>query len=165
MLLQHYYAYKVVVRKIMAYSRLHRIKNKPFIGTGKEVTKNLCVEGSNMTRNKSLSFLYYNNLIQSKAPEKRILKAQETGSFAIQINRTSTKDDSLYDQKTHRKSNRRIGQPKKSTNEHSKREVRCQNVPEMETVNLNLDPIFTEKDIDRADHPYSSSNSSNHDSM
>lgn len=165
MLLQHFYAYKIVVRKIMSYSRLNRLKNKPFIGTGKEVVRNLCVEGSNMTRNKPLAYLYYNNLIQSKAPDNRNAIPQDTVQLSVELNRANTTEYSVPERRVHRKPSRRIGSPKKDHNSFSMSKKGRPGVPELEAEELNLDPIFNEKDIERADHPYSSSHSSNHDSM
>jgi hypothetical protein len=84
MTLDQYYSYKIVVRKLMTYGRLNRLKPLAHAATGKEQYKDICVEGNHTTHKQNVSYLFYNSLVQS-APEAKIqfkkskpLKEEET---------------------------------------------------------------------------------------
>jgi hypothetical protein len=49
MTLDQYYSYKIVVRKLMTYGRLNRLKPLAHAATGKEQYKDICVEGNHTT--------------------------------------------------------------------------------------------------------------------
>lgn len=74
MLLNHFYAYRTAVRKMIAYLQLKRASPIKMIGTRKEYIRDLKVESSNKTRYQNIAYLHYNGLAQATQAEKKSLK-------------------------------------------------------------------------------------------
>ena len=74
MLLNHFYAYRTAVRKMIAYVQLKRTSPIKNLGTRKEYIRNLKIESSNRTRNQNIAFLHYHGLAQATHAEKKSLK-------------------------------------------------------------------------------------------
>lgn len=74
MLLNHFYAYRTAVRKMITYVQFKRTSPIKLIGTRKEYIRNLKIESSNQTRFQNIAFLHYNGLAQATLAEKKTLK-------------------------------------------------------------------------------------------
>lgn len=153
MLLNHYFSYKIVATKLIAHFRNHRLKVKITTTTGKRQTKDLLIEGSNITRNKPLAYVYYNNLMDPKtqtsnSPLKTIKenKMFTLSDQKIKLDRALTKANLI-------KSSKKLHIPQNSGSIYHEKDIIGTSLKEMESIDHNLDPIFTNDDILHAQNP------------
>lgn len=153
MLLNHYFSYRIVVTKLMAHFRNHRLRAKLSTGPGKRLTKDLQIESSNFTRNKPVSYLYYNNLMDVKSqqvnsPFKSIKEGKKLmpSDHKIKFDRANTKATLL-------KSSKKLHLPHNSGPPALDSEPVETSLKEMESIDPNLDPIFSPDDILHAQNP------------
>ena len=70
MLLNHYYAYRSVARKMVQYSQIKKHKPEKFVRSGRHQILDMRVGGNQHSKNMNVSYLFYNNLVLSSASDK-----------------------------------------------------------------------------------------------
>jgi hypothetical protein len=146
-MLHHYFSYKIVISKLVTHFRSHRLKAKLNTGVGKGLIKDLMIESSNLTRNKHISFLYYENLLDAKsAPKPSPMKSMKDSHIFFPSDNKRKLERALS--KTNLiKSARRVNLPPIVTPQQLETDHGDTSLKEMESIDPNLDPIFTAEDL------------------
>ena len=144
MLLDQYYSYKIVCKKLLSYSRLKRMKPLAQLGMGKDHTKDICIEGSHTTHRQNVSYLFYNNLVQSPSEKKPALKRR----IGLQLNPFSQDPSPINKSRVVINPNSKSGHRRTEADEKElTQSVKAVSVQEIESVTSNLGRIFNEEDL------------------
>ena len=151
MILSHYYSYKIVVRKLIYYAKLKRMRPMKAALAQRNFTRDIGVQGNNMTHKQNVSYLYYNNLVN---PDGNGVKKQPSHLAGD----SKTTDLHAARKSIHQAAEKIINHAylfkmKSGQQKHKKGSSRVIQAPQedsvkdMESVNSDLGAIFDEADL------------------